>query len=69
MSRQNSSSSHDFSASQNPENQNSNDPVSDNCQISFIENLVEIGRKLVPQPDRDSKTQRLGLFFFVIFLF
>jgi len=59
MSRQNSSSSHDFSASQNPENQNSNDPVSDNCQISFIENLVEIGRKLVPQPDRDSKTQRL----------
>ena len=31
-----------------------------NCQISFIESLVEIGRKLVNQPNRESKTTRLG---------
>jgi len=30
-----------------------------NCQISFIESLVEIGRKLVNQPNRESKTTRL----------
>ena len=60
MSRQNStSSSHDFPNAPS-ETFNAKDPSSDNCQISFIENLVEIGRKLVSQPDRDSKTQRLG---------
>jgi hypothetical protein len=40
------------------ENENAS---SDNCQINFIEHLVYIGRKLVSQPDRESKTQRLGL--------
>ena len=35
------------------------DAFTNNCQISFIESLVEIGRKLVNQPNRESKTTRL----------
>jgi len=35
------------------------DAFTNNCQISFIESLVDIGRKLVNQPNRESKTTRL----------
>lgn len=56
ISRQNSTSSREFIESDQSEK---NSKISENCQIRFIENLVEIGRKLVSQPDRDSKTQRL----------
>ena len=65
ISRQNSTSSREFIES-DPSEKNSK--ISENCQIRFIENLVEIGRKLVSQPDRDSKTQRLGLVKHFIFL-
>lgn len=32
---------------------------SQNQQLTFIESLIDIGRRLVSQPDRESKTQRL----------
>lgn len=65
ISRQNSTSSREFNLASDQVgcaalNQTNNSAkISENCQINFIENLVEIGRKLVSQPDRESKTQRL----------
>ncbi|CAG5094279.1 Oidioi.mRNA.OKI2018_I69.XSR.g13415.t1.cds [Oikopleura dioica] len=51
ISRQNSSCSDIGTAQiQNAEN---------NEQLTFIESLIDIGRRLVSQPDRESKTQRL----------
>lgn len=62
ISRQNSTSSRELKLEpiNNDAFNQANAKISENCQINFIENLVDIGRKLVSQPDRESKTQRLG---------
>lgn len=65
ISRQNSSTTFDDTLTNDEpnsttfDNGGADDQFSNNCQISFIESLVEIGRRLVTQPDRESKTQRL----------
>ena len=65
ISRQNSSTTFDDTLTNDEpnsttfDNGGADDQFSNNCQISFIESLVEIGRRLVKQPDRESKTQRL----------
>lgn len=61
ISRQNSTSSRELKLEpiNNDAFNQANAKISENCQINFIENLVDIGRKLVSQPDRESKTQRL----------
>jgi len=69
ISRQNSSTTFDDTLTNDEPNKfdtnnfdntvSADDQFSNNCQISFIESLVDIGRRLVTQPDRESKTQRL----------
>ena len=60
ISRQNSSTSTlNESLSSELDTSEHDDPFTNNCQISFIESLVDIGRKLVNQPNRESKTTRL----------